>query len=438
MIRSETVHGRLGAGLAGLALSVGLADASAQAPPAPAVPLYQESKDWILACDNTRFCEAKGFSDAESAAMRISRGAGPTGTLTVEIDVPDTAESPDVTAFRLDGRRLDLKTIAWAPDDATGLGQATLVTADDDSAYRLLRRIRDGRVLSLGDTRSAPAVPLHGLSTALKVMDDVQSRSGNETALTQPGHGGAAALAAAPAAPALRGAPPPPAIPAAEARALAAGVRQAMRGGDALAACDARAPSDIAVALTSTEALVMAECARASYQSSYVVFRVPRADPAAAQVVTLALPPGLEAGAPARSPAPSVVMAGPASGGASPSGAASSSGAAPSSTNAARTGNTAAGATLQLANATSDRMQAVPVALAPTASADPVGRMTEPTYNPRTATLASVSKGRGLADCGIRAEWRFDGQEFMPSAYRQQIRCGGGAPGDWPTLWRTR
>ena len=418
MTRSETVHGRLGASLAGIALSVGLADASAQAPPAPAVPLYQESKDWILACDNTRFFEAKGFSDAESAAMRISRGAGPKGTLTVEIDVPDTAESPDITAFRLDGRRLDLKTIAWAPDDATGLGQATLVTADDDSAYRLLRRIRDGRVLSLGDTRSAPAVPLHGLATVLKVMDDVQSRTGNETALTQPGHGGATTLAAAPAAPALRGAPPPPALPAAEARALAAGVRQAMRGSDALAACDARAPSDIAVALTSLEALVMAECNRGSYQSSYVVFRAPRAEPAAAQVVTPALPPGLEAGAPARSPAPSTA--------ASP--------AAPSAASSAAS----SAVTLQLAKATAEPVQAVPVAMAPTASADPVGRMTEPTYNPRTATLASVSKGRGLADCGIRAEWRFDGQEFMPSAYRQQIRCGGGAPGDWPTLWRTR
>jgi hypothetical protein len=406
MIRSATVHGRLGASLAGIALSVGLADASAQSAPAPAVPLYQESKDWILACDNTRFCEAKGFSDAESAAMRISRAAGPTGALTVEIDVPDTAESPDVTAFRLDGRRLDLKTIAWAPDDATGLGQATLVTADDDSAYRLLRRIRDGRVLSLGDTRSAPAVPLHGLATVLKVMDDVQSRTGNETALTQPGHGGARALAAAPAAPALQGAPPPPPLPAAEARALAAGVRQAMRGGDALAACDARTPSDIAVALTASEALVMAECTRAAYQSSYVVFRAPRADPAAAQVVTLALPPGLEAGAPARSPAPSAA--------ASPN------------------------ITLQLAKATAEPVRAEAVAMAPTASADPTGRMTEPTYNPRTATLASVSKGRGLADCGIRAEWRFDGQEFVPSAYRQQLRCGGGAPGDWPTLWRTR
>jgi hypothetical protein len=414
MIRSETVHGRLGASLAGIALSVGLADASAQSAPAPAVPLYQESKDWILACDNTRFCEAKGFSDAESASMRISRAAGPTGALTVEIDVPDTAESPDVTAFRLDGRRLDLKTIAWAPDDATGLGQATLVTADDDSAYRLLRRIRDGRVLSLGDTRSAPAVPLHGLATVLKVMDDVQSRTGNETALTQPGHGGAGALAAAPAAPALRGASPPPPLPAAEARALAAGVRQAMRGGDALAACDARTPSDIAVALTASEALVMAECTRATYQSSYVIFRAPRADPAAAQVVTLTLPPGLETGAPARSPAPSAAASRAASPAPSPN------------------------ITLQLAKATPEPVRAVPVAVAPTALADPTGRMTEPTYNPRTATLASVSKGRGLADCGIRAEWRFDGQEFVPSAYRQQLRCGGGAPGDWPTLWRTR
>lgn len=427
MIRSDTLHGRLGASLAGIALSVGLGDALAQAPAAPDVPLYQESKDWLLACDNTRFCEAKGFSDAESAAMRISRGAGPNGALTVEIDVPDTAESPDVAAFRLDGRLLDLKSIQWAPDDAIGFGQATLVTADDDSALRLLRRIRDGRVLSLGTTRSAPAVPLHGLASLLKVMDDVQSRTGNESALTQPGHGGAANLAAAPAAPALRGAPPPPTLPAAEARALAASVRQAMRGDAAMASCDARTPSDVAVALTATDALVMSECVRGAYQSRYVIFRVPRADPAAAQIITLALPPGLEAGH---------SVGGPASSGPGSTGASASTAGGISVANAAAANPAAL--PLSLATALSELVQAVPVAVAPISPADPAGRVTEPTYNPRTATLASVSKGRGLADCGTRAEWRFDGQSFVPSAYRQQLRCGGGAPGDWPVLWRSR
>ena len=64
-------------------------------------------------------------------------------------------------------------------------------------------------------------------------------------------------------------------------------------------------------------------------------------------------------------------------------------------------------------------------------------QLTEVDYDPDTATLATVSKGRGLADCGLSASWVFDGRTFRPAALAFQGTCGGEA-GDWPTLFRTR
>lgn len=60
-------------------------------------------------------------------------------------------------------------------------------------------------------------------------------------------------------------------------------------------------------------------------------------------------------------------------------------------------------------------------------------------YDPTTATLSSYGKGRGLFDCGESIDWVFDGKNFHLSQYRLQKRCGGmRAPGDFPTLWRTK
>ncbi len=63
---------------------------------------------------------------------------------------------------------------------------------------------------------------------------------------------------------------------------------------------------------------------------------------------------------------------------------------------------------------------------------------TEAAYDPQTATFFTAAKGRGLADCGFSLSWTYDGKEFRLSDIAYQGRCGGGAPGDWPTLYRTR
>jgi len=58
-------------------------------------------------------------------------------------------------------------------------------------------------------------------------------------------------------------------------------------------------------------------------------------------------------------------------------------------------------------------------------------------YDPATAMLSHFAKGRGLADCGEAASWRYDGRDFKLASYESLGRCGGMGPGDWPTLYRT-
>lgn len=58
-------------------------------------------------------------------------------------------------------------------------------------------------------------------------------------------------------------------------------------------------------------------------------------------------------------------------------------------------------------------------------------------YDPSTATLFHSAKGRGLADCGEAATWRFDGREFRLTSYAYLGRCSGPEPGNWPTSFRS-
>jgi hypothetical protein len=58
-------------------------------------------------------------------------------------------------------------------------------------------------------------------------------------------------------------------------------------------------------------------------------------------------------------------------------------------------------------------------------------------WDAKTATFVESDKGRGLADCGQSTEWVFDGAAFRVDSFNRLDRCGGGPPGDWPTLYRT-
>ena len=58
-------------------------------------------------------------------------------------------------------------------------------------------------------------------------------------------------------------------------------------------------------------------------------------------------------------------------------------------------------------------------------------------WDAKSATFAESARGRGLADCGQSSEWVFDGSRFHLASFSRLDRCGGGPPGDWPTLYRT-
>jgi hypothetical protein len=64
--------------------------------------------------------------------------------------------------------------------------------------------------------------------------------------------------------------------------------------------------------------------------------------------------------------------------------------------------------------------------------------VTEPGFDPETGTLAMSGRGRGLGDCGLSAEWVWNGADFQLTGGSYQMACGGSQPGDWPTVYRTR
>ncbi|WP_179401906.1 DUF1176 domain-containing protein [Burkholderia guangdongensis] len=61
----------------------------------------------------------------------------------------------------------------------------------------------------------------------------------------------------------------------------------------------------------------------------------------------------------------------------------------------------------------------------------------EADFDPKTGTLSSFGKGRGIADCGEAISWVWDGRNFLLSSAALQTECGGSQPGDFPTLYRT-
>jgi len=58
-------------------------------------------------------------------------------------------------------------------------------------------------------------------------------------------------------------------------------------------------------------------------------------------------------------------------------------------------------------------------------------------WDAKTATFTESAKGRGMADCGQSTEWVFDSAAFHVDSFNRLDRCGGGPPGDWPTIYRT-
>jgi hypothetical protein len=264
-------------------------DAVAASPP-PA-PIYRELKDWVLACDNTRACFAKFVfdemgkrpSDADPGYLSVTREAGSNGKLTVTLQ--GNEHTPDPTEFRLDGR--PLRAFPWRRDD----GEETASLTGQDAAG-FLKTIRDGALLTYWPAENAPWVSLRGVTATLLAMDEAQGRVDGQTALVRTGPAPASAVPPPAPLPVVRATPARTPLP--NAAAFAATVRRSQAATLAKHQCETEmAQADEAYALNDTDAIALIGCMQAAYQSSVLLFRAPRSDPAKARLVALPLQPTL-------------------------------------------------------------------------------------------------------------------------------------------------
>ena len=247
----------------------------AAAPP-PAVPAYRAFGRWLVACDNTRSCVARGFDEVTRAQLELVRAAGPAAPR-----LSLSAEDPvDPAALRLDGAPLPVA--GWSRKENT------LSTGDAAAVDAFVAVARNGRAITLdaGPAKDdAPrTVPLDGFTAALLFVDAVQGRSGTPTALVA--SRGPAAVPPAlpvPAAPSWSAPPPLSAAERTRLTQVAARLRSPI-----FEPCSSKEKPSV-TALDANNALAIRPCETAAYQGSAVVAVLPRAG-GTEKPVKLALP----------------------------------------------------------------------------------------------------------------------------------------------------
>lgn len=249
----------------------------AAAPP-PDVPVYREFGRWLVACDNTRSCVARGFDETTRAELQVTRAAGE-----APARLAFSAEDPIRPAeMRMDGKPIALPSPAWS------LADGAPATTDPVAIGAFISAAREGHAITL-DT-STPAddqprlVPLDGLTAALLLVDAVQGRVGTPTALIA-----AKGNAVPPLAPPLPAAPhwvTPPALTQIETRRLRDQAEHLSSPN--FDTCDVKEPPSV-YPLDPVHALAIRPCYLAAYQGSSVVAVLPRAGGPAIPV-TLVLP----------------------------------------------------------------------------------------------------------------------------------------------------
>lgn len=259
-----------------------------------ATPIYRQFKDWVVACDNTVRCEARGANEISPLMLRLIAEAGPAGGLSLALE---SGVPIDVASMRVDGKPLALDTRHWTLSPEQD-GMQTLDSRDPERVRALLKALRNAHELTFGDGEDQRGVPLDGLSAALLLIDEAQGRLGTVTALLRGGGQPASRVPAAPALPpAVKPAPAMPPLDDDTRQRLIDGVRRAQSALLEKEECHVAMEGDhtdnafdVAVALTPREALVLLECWRGAYQSTHLAFRTPMERPAEARRLVLPLP----------------------------------------------------------------------------------------------------------------------------------------------------
>ncbi|WP_460069397.1 DUF1176 domain-containing protein [Pseudomonas sp. H2_E05] len=262
----------------------------AQAKP-ETVPLLREIKEWVIGCDNLRNCHALSApsgvdeEDYSSLTLHIWHQAGAEGYLRLRFD--HRGEALDLATLRLDGQPLGLeltRDLHVELDDQGGDPEVrSYGVIEEAAARRWLQALRDGKRLELPDDKDAH-VSLSGLSASLLLIDAVQGRVDNLTALARQGKGAASAVPARLPTPVLRKFPGAPALTAQEQAGLVAAALRPITpevngtGGE---------PEASAGALTAQQAMTVVRYDCAAYNCEYDVVSRQRQAPYAETTLQL-------------------------------------------------------------------------------------------------------------------------------------------------------
>ena len=263
----------------------------ASLPTRAAQPVYRELRDWVVGCDNTRWCEGRGLPETAGAAldMRVQRAPGPRGAVTVRLLLPEPLKGREAT---LDGGTVRLAAADWKEvgDASTGV---ELVSQRSEVALAFLRQARNAERLTLGTGTETSEVSLSGLAAALLLIDEVQGRVGTVTALGRPGPRPDSAVPPADPKPVLKAARYDGHLSEREIARLTSAMRRQHAKLLKDRECfdlEEGGTFDTAMPLSGAEALVFVECWRGAYQSTSVGFRVARKDPARSELLSVPMP----------------------------------------------------------------------------------------------------------------------------------------------------
>jgi len=253
------------------ALIPGLCLAATGAAPPP-VQSYDVYKSWLVACDNTLSCEAKGFNQSgDRAEFVIKREAGPKGAVDAWIG--------SEAHFGLDQVKIDGAPVPLGPgwqrkddDDSTTVSTSKLAAIQD-----IVKRLRNAKAIDLPDSKS---VPLDGFAAALLRMDARQGRAGGTTALLARGDRPASSVPPAPRLPSVAAHQITATLAKGEVQKLIDSAHAAGAKTFASESCDDKVEGmdPAAYALDETRALVLIPCIMGAYQGSYLGFLVQRRD----------------------------------------------------------------------------------------------------------------------------------------------------------------
>ncbi|MET0266870.1 MAG: DUF1176 domain-containing protein [Duganella sp.] len=244
-------------------------------------------RDWEVACDNTRRCQAVGYQadsgNKAPAALRLTREAGVSqvsGRLMVETE--DDASPGKLTLL--------LDVDGFKPLSVSAEGDLP-----SDQLARLLPHMLNANIMVLRNQHTSWDISLDGIKAALLKMDDVQGRVGTNTALARRGDKPASAVPP-PLAPPVVQLLPPVATRKEDAQLLPRIVKTLKNSG-----CE-EAPdlhgeqyNDI-YRLSASEVLLVIECNRGAYQSSFELVVARDRPPYAAKPVALPDPSGKHQG----------------------------------------------------------------------------------------------------------------------------------------------